>query len=50
VRITSGNFRLVEHGAELIEAERETPFARFFFRDPSGYFFEVVEADYAPEV
>jgi catechol 2,3-dioxygenase-like lactoylglutathione lyase family enzyme len=37
--------RLMEHGADLIEPERATPFARFFFRDPDGYVFEVVEAE-----
>jgi hypothetical protein len=36
--------RLLAHGAELIDAQRETPFARFFFRDPNGYVFEVIEA------
>ena len=34
--------RLRDHGAELIEPRRETPFERFFFRDPNGYVFEVV--------
>jgi catechol 2,3-dioxygenase-like lactoylglutathione lyase family enzyme len=34
--------RLVEEGAELIAADRPTPFERFFFRDPNGYVFEVV--------
>ena len=34
--------RLREHGAELIDPLRETPFERFFFRDPNGYVFEVV--------
>lgn len=34
--------RLVERGAELIDPMRETPFERFFFRDPNGYVFEVV--------
>ena len=37
--------RLTERGAELIAPERETPFERFFFRDPNGYVFEVVDAD-----
>jgi catechol 2,3-dioxygenase-like lactoylglutathione lyase family enzyme len=37
--------RLVQHGAELIAPIRETPFERFFFRDPNGYIFEVVEAE-----
>jgi glyoxalase family protein len=35
--------RLEAHGAALIEPLRETPFVRFFFRDPNGYIFEVVE-------
>jgi catechol 2,3-dioxygenase-like lactoylglutathione lyase family enzyme len=35
--------RLRAHGATLIEPQRATPFARFFFRDPNGYVFEVVE-------
>ena len=34
--------RLVENGAELIAPQRETPFERFFFRDPNGYVFEIV--------
>jgi catechol 2,3-dioxygenase-like lactoylglutathione lyase family enzyme len=38
--------RLQEHGAELIEPLRSTPFARFFFRDPvNGYVFEVIDQD-----
>jgi hypothetical protein len=41
--------RLAAHGATLIEPERPTPFTRFFFRDPNGYFFEVVEADHVAE-
>ena len=41
--------RLVEQGAELIDPLRETPFERFFFRDPNGYVFEVIEADHVPE-
>ena len=36
--------RLLQHGAELIEPLRPTPFARFFFREPiNGYVFEVIE-------
>jgi catechol 2,3-dioxygenase-like lactoylglutathione lyase family enzyme len=35
--------RLVARGATLIEPIRETPFRRFFFRDPDGYVFEVIE-------
>ena len=34
--------RLVEFGAELIDAIRTTPFERFFFKDPNGYMFEVI--------
>lgn len=41
--------QLTQQGAELISPERETPFERFFFRDPNGYLFEIVEADHAPE-
>lgn len=37
--------RLVEHGAELIDPERPTPFERFFFRDPNGYIFEVIDRE-----
>jgi catechol 2,3-dioxygenase-like lactoylglutathione lyase family enzyme len=38
--------RLEAQGATLIEPIRETPFARFFFRDPNGYVFEVVEEEH----
>jgi catechol 2,3-dioxygenase-like lactoylglutathione lyase family enzyme len=41
--------RLAAHGATLIEPTRATPFARFFFREPNGYVFEVVDADRVPE-
>jgi catechol 2,3-dioxygenase-like lactoylglutathione lyase family enzyme len=41
--------RLVHRGATLIKPERPTSFARFFFRDPNGYVFEIVQADHAPE-
>lgn len=34
--------RLGRHGAELIAPAREAGVPRFFFRDPDGYFFEVV--------
>ena len=37
--------RLRRQGAEVIPADRPTPFERFFFRDPNGYVFEVVEAE-----
>lgn len=37
--------RLQQHGAKLIEAQRKTPFARFFFEDPNGYIFEVIDQD-----
>ena len=32
-------------GAPVIEPLRETPFDRFFFRDPNGYLFEVLEEE-----
>jgi hypothetical protein len=36
--------RLRQHGAELIEPLRPTPFERFFFREPvNGYVFEVID-------
>lgn len=38
--------RLETHWATLIEPLRQTPFARFFFRDPNGYVFEVVEEEH----
>src|SRR5262245_55399362 len=41
--------RLRAHGAELMEPIRSTPFERFFFRDPNGYVFEVVEVERLPE-
>ena len=37
--------RLIVRGATLIDPIRDTPFRRFFFRDPDGYVFEVVDAD-----
>ena len=37
--------RLREQGAELIDAIRPTPFARFFFRDPNGYVYEVIDRE-----
>ena len=44
------HFTLAKRGAELIDPIRETPFERFFFRDPNGYVFEVVDAKRTPEV
>lgn len=41
--------RLVACGAELIDPERPTPFERFFFKDPNGYVFEIIESDRQPE-
>jgi catechol 2,3-dioxygenase-like lactoylglutathione lyase family enzyme len=41
--------RLKGLGAALIEPERPTPFARFFFRCPDGYVFEVVPTERSPE-
>lgn len=38
--------KLGEHGAELIDPIRPTPFARFFFREPiNGYVFEIIDRD-----
>ena len=37
--------RLAEAGARIIEPGRETPFARFFFQEPNGYMFEVIDQD-----
>jgi Glyoxalase/Bleomycin resistance protein/Dioxygenase superfamily len=40
--------RLTQHGAEIIEPLRPTPFERFFFREPvNGYVFEVIDQDRA---
>jgi catechol 2,3-dioxygenase-like lactoylglutathione lyase family enzyme len=37
---------LLQHGADLIEPLRATPFERFFFREPvNGYVFEVIDQD-----
>jgi catechol 2,3-dioxygenase-like lactoylglutathione lyase family enzyme len=41
--------RLVEHGAALIAPVRQTPFDRFFFRDPNGYVFEILAQEREPE-
>ena len=41
--------RLIKQGAEILPAERPTPFDRFFFRDPNGYIFEIVPADHPLE-
>jgi catechol 2,3-dioxygenase-like lactoylglutathione lyase family enzyme len=41
--------RLIAHGAEVIEPLRDTPFDRFFFRDPNGYLFEVLEQERGQE-
>ena len=40
--------RLQQQGGEVFAADRATPFQRFFFRDPNGYVFEVVEARRTP--
>jgi catechol 2,3-dioxygenase-like lactoylglutathione lyase family enzyme len=34
--------RLRAAGAEVITADRPTPYERFFFRSPDGYMFEVI--------
>jgi len=41
--------KLLAQGAELVEPERKTPFERFFFREPNGYVFEIVEANHLSE-
>ena len=40
--------RLLAHGARLIDAERSTPFERFFFCTPDDYIFEIVPAKRQP--
>jgi catechol 2,3-dioxygenase-like lactoylglutathione lyase family enzyme len=35
--------RLAKHGAAIIPPIRPTPFQRFFFRDPNGYYFEIID-------
>lgn len=38
--------RVVQFGGEVIDPIRETPFPRFFFREPlNGYIFEVISKD-----
>ena len=37
--------RLLAHGATLFDPIRPTPFGRFFFRDPNGYFFEIIDRE-----
>lgn len=37
--------RLAQAGATVIDAIRPTPFARFFFRDPNGYYFEIIDSE-----
>jgi len=37
--------RLVANGATLFDPIRPTPFERFFFRDPNGYFFEIIDRE-----
>jgi catechol 2,3-dioxygenase-like lactoylglutathione lyase family enzyme len=41
--------RLIAHGAKVIDPLRDTPFDRFFFRDPNGYLFEVLEQERGQE-
>jgi catechol 2,3-dioxygenase-like lactoylglutathione lyase family enzyme len=38
--------RVQSGGGTLIDPIRATPFLRFFFRDPNGYVFEVVEQEH----
>lgn len=37
--------RLVAAGAKLVDPLRPTPFERFFFEDPDGYTFEVIDQE-----
>jgi catechol 2,3-dioxygenase-like lactoylglutathione lyase family enzyme len=37
--------KLQQEGVEIIPPLRATPFDRFFFRDPNGYMFEIIDAD-----
>jgi catechol 2,3-dioxygenase-like lactoylglutathione lyase family enzyme len=41
--------RLLTHGAHVMPPIRQTPFERFFFRDPNGYVFEILAAERNPE-
>jgi len=41
--------RISERGGVLIPPSRETPFERFFFRDPNGVCFEVIDSNAKPE-
>ncbi len=41
--------RLIAHGAKVIDPLRDTPFDRFFCRDPNGYLFEVLEQERGQE-
>jgi uncharacterized glyoxalase superfamily protein PhnB len=38
--------RLADRGVEIIPPIRPTPFERFFFRDPVGYAWEVIDQDH----
>ncbi|TWT39072.1 VOC family protein [Blastopirellula retiformator] len=38
--------RLADAGVEVIPPIRPTPFERFFFRDPTGYMWEVIDHDH----
>jgi catechol 2,3-dioxygenase-like lactoylglutathione lyase family enzyme len=37
--------RLLANGATLTPPIRDTPFERFFFRDPNGYYFEIIDRE-----
>ncbi len=37
--------RLTNRNVEVIPPIRPTPFARFFFQDPNGYMFEIIDQD-----
>ncbi|MCC9606030.1 VOC family protein [Blastopirellula sp. JC732] len=38
--------RLAAAGVDVIPAIRPTPFERFFFQDPTGYMWEVIDRDH----
>ncbi|MGI9243257.1 MAG: VOC family protein [Verrucomicrobiales bacterium] len=45
IELASLKQRLAGRGARLCDAERPTPFERFFFTDPNGYTIEVIDQD-----
>lgn len=35
--------RIAQAGGQFIDPMRDTPFERFFFKDPNGYVFEIID-------